>query len=93
MTTQRLLSRVPPGMPMDGSLRLVRSQAVADAVSRNLEAPITIALQGGEQFVSLKIDADRRELQRQRAAAAAARAEKLQQQQQQQSDNGAGIYR
>ena len=92
MTTQRLLSRVPPGMPMDGSLRLVRSQAVADAVSRNLEAPITIALQGGEQFVSLKIDADRRELQRQRAAAAAARAEKLQQQQQQ-SDNGAGIYR
>ena len=104
MTTQRLLSRMPPGMPMDGSLRLVRSSAVADgsamtAVPRNLEAPITIALQGGEQFVSLKIDQDRRELQRQRAAAAAARAEKLQrqqhqpQQQQQQSDNSAGIYR
>ena len=97
MTTQRLLSRVPPGMPMDGSLRLVRSSTGADGpamVSRNLEAPITIALQGGEQFVSLKIDQDRRELQRQRAAAAAARAEKLQQQQQQQqSDNSAGIYR
>ena len=99
MTTQRLLSRLPPGMPMDGSLRLVRSSArVADgsamtaAVPRNLEAPITIALQGGEQFVSLKIDQDRRELQRQRAAAAAARAEKLQQQQQQ-TDNSAGIYR
>ena len=109
MTTQRLLSRMPPGMPMDGSLRLVRSSArVADgsaamtAVPRNLEAPIRIALQGGEQFVSLKIDQDRRELQRQRAAAAAARAEKLQQQHQQQpqhqdSDNSVvtadGIYR
>ncbi len=108
MTTHRL--RMPPAsnaaavdLAHNGSLRLINAGGSGagsrTAVPRNLEAPITIALQGGEQFVSLKIDQDKREQKRAAAAAAAARAAVVQQQQQQlggsgrKSRGGGGIYR
>ena len=53
----------------------VSNNSASAAATANLEAPITIALQGGEQFVSLKIDADRQQKQHQL---------KMQEQQQQQ---------
>ena len=82
MTTQRL--RMPMDPSQNGSLGLMNTSVVP----RNLEAPITIALQGGEQFVSLKIDQDKRQQQRMANANRTA----VQQQQQQMSGKKNKIY-